>query len=207
MLLRCFWKAPSVRRNVVNIPGVMESWQLQKYFMLRQSKQNKCIIWWVPCHWKGIWIRCLWSLRDHLQSRVDGSGRKVQLEQSWGELTLVFTVPQTGSVVTGNYRGPGPWGGLVQADAGLKLSDPQCYLVPKQVLTATVSVFYQELVTRRSPLDACIKCVFCYGRFYICPIPHVCRGKPSPLPGLSLTGHVQNLPSMATYLHNGPMWH
>lgn len=95
----------------------------------------------------------------------------------------------------------------MQADAGLKLSDPQCYLVPKQVLTATVSVFYQELVTHQSPLDACIKCVFCYGRFYICPIPHVCRGKPSPLPGLSLTGHVQNLPSMATYLHNGPMWH
>lgn len=44
MLLRCFWKAPSVRRNVGNIPGVMESWQLQKYFTLRQSKQNKCII-------------------------------------------------------------------------------------------------------------------------------------------------------------------
>lgn len=46
------------------------------------------------------------------------------------------------------------------ADAGFKLSDPKCYLVPKRVLTATVSVFYQELVTHRSPLDAWIKCGF-----------------------------------------------
>lgn len=45
-------------------------------------------------------------MRDHPQGRVDGSGKKVQLEQASGELASVCTLPQTCCGITGGHGGP-----------------------------------------------------------------------------------------------------